>query len=302
MTRTNNPVQFGLRIGGSPPFDRAVAICQAAESAGFTTASFMDRPPDPVLEGWTFATAIAVRTQKLILTHATLNVPFRNPALLAKMAATLDFITGGGRVELTLGAGGAVNQKHYTSYGVPFGDGGQRIEGLRDAVTIMRGLWSNETFTYSGSVYQVEEASIGVRPVNGTIPIWIGAFGPQMMRYTGRVADGWMKNGGWPASIEELQGLVRILETSAQKAGRDPLRIRRVLNGAAAIGEGSEDVKIPGPFGMASPNIAGSSAQILETVETYRNEGIDTFHLGFSPDNLMDQIKQFGEEVIAKVR
>ena len=302
MTRTNNPVHFGLRIAGSPPFDRAVAIGQAAEAAGFSTASFMDRPPDPMLEGWTFATAVGARTEKLILTHGTLNVPFRNPALTAKMAATLDFITGGGRVELTLGAGGQPNHMHYTSYGIPFGDAGQRFDGLRDAVNIMRGLWANETFSYSGRAYRVEDASIGVRPVNGTIPIWIGAFGPRMMRYTGRIADGWMKNGGWPGSIEELRGLVQVLEDSASKAGRDPLAIRRVLNGAAAIGEGSQEAKIPGPMGIASPNLGGTSQQILETVDTYRNEGIDTFYLSLQTDQLMDQIHQFGEEVIAQVR
>ena len=302
MSATNNPVQFGLRMGGSPPFDRAVAVCQAAEAAGFTTLSFMDRPPDPMLEGWTFASAIGARTEKLKLTFATLNVPFRNPALTAKMAATLDFITGGGRVELTLGAGGQPNAKHYTSYGIPFGDAGERFDGLRDAVAIMRGLWANETFSYSGPVYQVEDASIGVRPASGAIPIWIGALGPRMVRYTGRHADGWMKNGGWPGSIEELRGLVTILDSSAEKAGRDPASIRRVLNGAAAIGEGSAETQIPGPFGMAAPNIAGTADQILETVNTYRNEGIDTFHFVFQPDKLIDQVQQFGEEVIAKVR
>ena len=302
MTATNNPVQFGLRIADSPPFDRAVAVCQTAEAAGFTTLIFGDRPPDPMLEGWTFATAIGARTEKLKLTFSTLNVPFRNPALTAKMAATLDFITGGGRVELTLGAGGQANVKHYTSYGLPFGDAGDRFNGLRDAVAIMRGLWGNETFSYSGPVYQVEDASIGVRPASGAIPIWIGALGPRMIRYTGRHADGWMKNQGWPGSIEELRGLVQILDSSAERAGRNPSSIRRVLNGSAAIGEGSAEAQIPGPFGTASPNIAGTADQILETVEDYRNEGIDTIYLGFQPDGLMDQVQQFGEEVIAKIR
>ena len=301
MAATNNPVQFGLRIAGSPPFERAVAVCQAAEAAGFTTLSFMDRPPDPMLEGWTFASAIGARTEKLKLTFATLNVPFRHPALTAKMASTLDFITGGGRVELTLGAGGQPNAKHYTSIGIPFGDASERFDGLRDAVTIMRGLWANETFSYSGRVYQVEDAAIGVRPASGTIPIWIGALGPGMIHYTGRHGDGWMKNGGWPASIDDLRGLVEILDRSAEGAGRNPATIRRVLNGAAAIGPGTAQAQIPGPFGMAPPNIAGTADQILETVNEYRNEGIDTIHLAFQPDKLIDQVQQFGEEVIAKV-
>ena len=202
---------------------------------------------------------------------------------------------------MTLGAGGQPNAKHYSSYGIPFGDAGERFNGLRDAVTIMRGLWANDAFSYSGPVYQMEDASIGVRPASGAIPIWNGALGPRMIRYTGRHGDGWMKNGGWPGSIDELRGLVQILNSSAEKAGRDPASIRRVLNGAAALGEGSTEVQIPGAFGLAPPNIAGTADQILETVDTYRSEGIDTIHLAFQPDKLMDQVQQFGEEVIAKI-
>ena len=91
------------------------------------------------------------------------------------------------------------------------------------------------------------------------------------------------------------------MDRSAEGAGRNPATIRRVLNGAAAIGPGTTQAQIPGPFGMAPPNIAGTADQILETVKEYRNEGIDTIHLAFQPDKLIDQVQQFGEEVIAKV-
>ena len=128
MARTSNPMQFGIRIGGSPPFDRATAMAQAAESAGFSTLCFSDRPPDPGLEGWTFATAIGAQTKKLKITWGTLNVPFRNPGLTAQMASSLDFILGGGRVEMTLGTGGQQNSQQYTNYGLPFGDNGERFE------------------------------------------------------------------------------------------------------------------------------------------------------------------------------
>ena len=302
MTRTKNPVRFGINTAFQS-FDDALRVCKAAEASGFTTIGFSDRPTEQGLEGWTIATAIGVLTQKLKLTHVTLNIPFRSPAMLAKMAASLDVVTGGGRVELSLGAGG--QQPHYVSYGLPFGSAGERFEGLRDTVNILRGMWANDSFSYAGKVYHVAEASIGgAGPVNGPIPIWIGASGPRMMRYTGQVADGWMKNRGWPESTEQLKEMVGQLEAGANEAGRDPLSIRRVLNGGAnidAAGAKAAEAGVGGPTYL-SANLKGSGQEIIEEVERWRDEGIDTFHLRFPLSILTEQLQQFGEEVVAKVK
>ena len=289
MSRTNNPLRFGIIVGGRP-FEEAVKVCQVAEEVGFNTASFTDRPPENNLEAWTLAAAIGVLTKRIILTHSTLNLPFRNPALTAKMAASLDVITGGGRVELTLGAGG--QQPHYQSYGIHFGSNGERVTDLIDAVAIMRGLWANDSFSYSGSRLSVEDATVLPKPVKGMVPIWIGATGTRMMRFTGAKADGWMKNRGWPETTEELIELVGVLEDAAEKAGRDPGSIRRVLNGGAFIGDGPQ---------TDARGLVGSSDEILETIHRYREIGVDTFHLRFSEQGTEDQIRQFAEEVIAKV-
>ena len=304
MAATNNPVRFGISIG-NPPFHQLVAISKAAEEAGFDTIAFSDRPPENNLEAWTLATYIGAVTQRVILTHSTLNVPFRNPALLAKMASSLDVMTGGGRVQLTLGAGG--QEQHYQSYGIPFGTPGERFQGLRDAVTIMRGLWSNKRFTYHGRTYQVEDAEALPKPVLGTIPIWIGAGGPQMMAYTGRVADGWMKNRGWPTSLDELRTLVQQLEEGAEKAGRDPRAIRRVLNGGGVIGDSAAEVEkirqtIDPQNYLAVQGLMGTAEQVLELVNLYRENGVDTFHLRIPPQMAVEQIQRFGRDVLPKVR
>ena len=139
----------------------------------------------------------------------------------------------------------------------------------------------------------VDEAMLLPKPVHGTIPIWIGARGPRMMHYTGAVADGWMKNGGWPESLEQLKELVGLLEEGAEEAGRDPRTIRRVLNGAAAIGDGAQ---------AASGGLVGTADQILEIIETYREIGVDTFYLGFRAEGREEQMRRFGQEVIARVR
>ena len=303
MTRTHNPVRFGLNVG-TRPYSDALRLCQAAEVAGFTTVSFSDRASETSLEAWTIATAIGAVTKNLILTHATLNVPYRNPALTAKMAASLEAIAGPGRVELTLGAGNQASS--YESYGYPKSEAAVLFAGLRDAVAIMRGLWAHDTFSYAGKVHSVKDATISGRPSGGSIPIWIGAMRPQMMRYTGRVADGWMKNRGWPESLDELRGLVRLLEDGATSAKRDPLTIRRVLNTSAVIGE--EETKralanVPdAPPTIVRPQVKGSGEEVLNTLAQYRDEGIDTFHMRFPEHGLLEQVQRFGEEVIPRVK
>ena len=86
MSVSSNPIRFGLNPRGMS-FERTVEIARLAESAGFEIVSFSDRPPETNLEGWTMATAVAMRTERIRVTHSTLNVPYRYPALLAKMAA-----------------------------------------------------------------------------------------------------------------------------------------------------------------------------------------------------------------------
>ena len=167
MARSSNSIRFGLNPRGLP-YDRVVAVAQAAEAASFQNIAFSDRPPENNLEGWTLATAVALQTNRIRVTHSTLNVPFRNPALLSKMATALDHITGGDRVILTLGAG--TQQNHFTTYGIEFGSPGERVDGLIDTIEILRGTWANEQFTYTGKCYSVEDASVTPKPVNGGNP------------------------------------------------------------------------------------------------------------------------------------
>ena len=149
MSVSSNPIRFGLNPRGMS-FERTVEIARLAESAGFEIVSFSDRPPETNLEGWTMATAVAMRTERIRVTHSTLNVPYRYPALLAKMASALDVITGGDRLLMTLGAG--AQEAHATTYGMPWGTPGERVDGLVDTINILRGMWSTDHFSYEGKL------------------------------------------------------------------------------------------------------------------------------------------------------
>ncbi len=304
MAASSNSVRFGINLTGPDrPYAELLATARVAEEAGFDTLAFTDRPPENNLEGWTTATAIGVQTQRIRLTHNTLNVPFRNAAMLAKMANSLDVITGGGRLILTLGAG--AQAPHFETYGIHFGSPGERFTDLKDTIQILKGVWSNESFTYQGRTQSVKDAVVPPKPVNGRIPIYIGALGPRMMRFTGQVADGWLKNRGWPESVDELRELVAQLEEGAERAGRDPRTIRRVLNGSAGFGADA----IERARARATPTqpgntrgLLGSVEQILETIEEMRDAGVDTFHLAFAPEDRHEQMRAFGREIIPRAR
>ena len=296
MARSSNSIRFGLNPRGLP-YDRIVAVAKAAEAAGFQNISFSDRPPENNLEGWTLATAVALQTSSIRVTHSTLNVPFRNPALLSKMATALDSITGGGRVILTLGAG--TQENHFTTYGIEFGSPGERVDGLIDAIEILRGTWANEQFTYTGKLYSVQEATVTPMPVNGTIPIFIGAAKPRMLRLTGHTADGWIRNGGWPSDLDAYREQVAAIEDAANAAGRDPDTIHRVVNCNAYVGDEDPATKLATTFGNPG-GLMGTAEQVLETVEQYREAGVDTFHVQFQNDIIDEHIAAFGELVIAR--
>ena len=295
------PITFGTPAGNQS-FEQALTTAKAAEAAGFTSVSFSDRPHDPILDGWTLATAVAVRTERIRFFHSTLNVPYRFPSVLAKEAATLDIISAG-RFDLCLGAGGEANRPLYDTIGVPLGSPGERMEDLEDTIEILRGMWTHEKFSYAGRVFHVENAAGEPKPAQGSIPIWIGARLPRSLRLTGRLADGFIKNGGW-GPVEELRDLNQKIDTAARKAGRAPSTIRRVMNTGCYLGRDKADAEAYAARSAGQPgggSIAGTAAEILATIRDYHDAGVDTFIVRFPPATAAEQIKAFGEEIIPEV-
>ncbi len=296
------PVVFSTPAGNDS-FERALMVATAAEEAGFTSVAFSDRPHDPILDGWTLAAAVAARTQRIRFWHSTLNLPFRFPAVLAKEAATLDLISGG-RLDLCLGAGGEGNRPLYDTVGVPLAAPGERLQDLRDAIAILRGMWSQDKFSYAGRVHKVENAAGEPKPVQRPIPIWVGARMPRSLRLAGQVADGYIKNGGW-GSVEELRELNQAVDAAARRAGRDPGALRHLLNGGAFIGSSAEveayrqrtaGAPQSGPAGVAG--LVGTPDEVIGIIHRYREAGVDMFNLRFQATDSLEQIKRFGREVI----
>jgi alkanesulfonate monooxygenase SsuD/methylene tetrahydromethanopterin reductase-like flavin-dependent oxidoreductase (luciferase family) len=223
---------FGTFITPSnKPGARPVELAQLAERVGLDLATFQDHPYQPAFhDTWTLLSYIAARTQRISLAPNVLNVPLRQPVVVARSAASLDLLSGG-RLELGLGAGGFWDA--IEASGGPRLTPGQSVTALAEAMEIIREIWTVDAprgIRVEGERYRVVGAKRGPAPAHD-IGIWIGAYKPRMLRLTGSVADGWLPSLGYlRGGLAELAGMNAVIDEAAQAAGRDPRAVRRLLN------------------------------------------------------------------------
>ena len=225
MNDTHLAPLFGISIDPSAadpqePFHRA----RIADENSLDLITSMDHPYNAKLfDTWTLLTALATATERVHVGTNVANLPLRPPAMLAKMAASLDILTGG-RVELGVGAGAAWDG--IAAYGGPRRASGEAYRAFRDALHILRGMWENAggSFTYEGDIYQVQGARPGPAPAH-RIRIWVGGYGPRMLRLTGEMADGLLVSYNY-AAPEKLLEFNQRIDGGAQAAGRAPSEIR----------------------------------------------------------------------------
>ncbi|GAA1992621.1 LLM class flavin-dependent oxidoreductase [Catenulispora subtropica] len=229
MPDYGQPLMFGTFL---PPDARdagaVVELAVLADQAGLDVIGVQDHPYNPrFLDTWTLLAVLAARTERIRLFPDVANVPLRPPAMFAKAAATLDILSGG-RVELGLGAGAGVGGPQAT-LGTPGMTAGDSVSALEEAIGVLRTLWKpGAGKEFDGRHYQLRGAAGGPAPAH-RIEIWLGAYGPRMLRLTGRLADGWVPSQGYagPARMRELSAE---LDDAARAAGRDPADVRRVYN------------------------------------------------------------------------
>jgi alkanesulfonate monooxygenase SsuD/methylene tetrahydromethanopterin reductase-like flavin-dependent oxidoreductase (luciferase family) len=223
-------LEFGVFITPSSqqPED-VVELAVTADRAGLDLVTFQDHPYQPAfLDTWTLLSYVAARTERVHLTGNVLNLPLRQPAVLARAVASLDLLSGG-RAELGIGAGGfwdaieAMGGRRLTP--------GEAVDALAEAIEVMRLLWDTQTrggSRFDGKYYQVNGAKRGPAPVHAP-GVWVGAYKPRMLRLTGRLADGWLPSEPYLRPGQLAEGNA-IIDAAAAEAGRDPAAIRRLLN------------------------------------------------------------------------
>lgn len=210
--------------------DQVVALAQLSEAAGLDLATFQDHPYQAAfLDTWTLLSYVAAQTERIHLSGNVINLPLRGPAVLARAAASLDLLSGG-RLELGLGAGGFWDP--IVAMGGERLSPGEAVTALEEGIDIIRGIWDAENHTRlvaGGIHHRVDGAKRGPAPAHD-IGIWLGALKPRMLRLVGRKADGWLPSLGYMQSLDQLTESNAVIDEAAEKAGRDPRDIRRLVN------------------------------------------------------------------------
>jgi alkanesulfonate monooxygenase SsuD/methylene tetrahydromethanopterin reductase-like flavin-dependent oxidoreductase (luciferase family) len=208
----------------------------AADRSGLDLVGVQDHPYQwRFFDTWTLLAYVAGRTERVRLLPDVTNLPLRPPAMLAKAAASLDVLSGG-RVELGLGAGAFWDAVE--AMGGPRRSPKESVDALEEAIAILRAFWSGErSISFDGTHYSVRGAHPGPAPAH-PIGIWIGAYGPRMLRQTGRLGDGWLPSiGGRRLSTEDALRMQGVVDEAARAAGRDPAAIERAANVMALEGD-----------------------------------------------------------------
>ena len=184
---------------------------------------------------WTLLAYAAGRTERVHLIPDVLNLPLRPPTLIAKSVASLDLLSGG-RIELGIGAGAFWDA--VAAMGGPRRTPKESVDALEEALAILRGFWSGErSVSFEGEHYTVKGAHPGPMPAH-PVGIWLGAYGPRMLRLTGRLADGWLPSlGGNYLTPEDAPKAHAAIDDAARRAGREPANILRAVNVMALDGE-----------------------------------------------------------------
>lgn len=292
---TNRHVQFGLGIpAAAGPGADPVAAAQAAEQLGYDFISTSDHPcgDSPSFETWTMLSWIAAATSRIRVGSRVLGVPYRNPALVAKMAETLQRFSGG---RLILGLGGGYSDEEFRAFGQPVPSPRDKIDGLAEAIRIMRGLWTEPSFSYAGRIYHTDAASIEPKPDN-PIPVWLGTFGKRALTVTGELADGWIPSLGYMPDDQIADMQARVLR-AAEAAGRDPSTITCALHLQLRVEDPGSGDRTEQDTGL----LTGSAEAVAGRLLAFVDRGFTAFSIVPSGADKDQQTERIAREVLNAV-
>jgi F420-dependent oxidoreductase-like protein len=302
-------VHFGVTLPQiKRPWSDTRAVARALDELGFHSVWFNDHlygvpmPNLPILEAWTALTAVGALTDKVELGTLVTPVGFRNPALLAKMAATLDVITNG-RVIVGLGSGWF--QSEFAGYGMPFPSLRERLEQLDETATILKLLWTESQPSFTGKHFTLDATYCEPKPVRRP-PILIGGGGEKvLLRIAARHADIW---NNLAVHQNDLGSKVEKLRAHCAAVGRDPAEIRVSQQCLVVIGENEADARAKaekaamiygGHMGAGGPlAIAGTAEQCIEKIQAHVALGCTMFVMELFGRDVREPARLFAERVL----
>jgi probable F420-dependent oxidoreductase len=267
----------------------------------------------PCLDPWVTLGALAQATKKISIGTLVSAAGFRYPSLLAKMGATLDHASGG-RLQLTIGAGW--HEPEYKAYGIPFPPVGERMQQLREALQIIRSMWTQDQATFAGKSFEIDGAWCYPRPVSPKI--WVGGGGEKsLLRIVADLADGWNAVG---LSVDEYARKREILRLFCENAGRKLSTIERSYYGSCVVGSNENEFresfnKYYGQYRKAEESmetfvermrstrpLIGTATEVAEKIRAFQELGVSYFILYFPDKEGLGLLRRFADLVMLRFK
>ena len=253
----------------------------------------------PIFEGWSLMTALGPVTERVRLGLMVGANTFRNPGHTAKLATTLDHVSGGRAV---LGIGGAWFEREHDAFGFDFGSSpGERLDRLDEAVVLMRRLLDGERFSHEGPVYTFHDALDMPVPVQAHLPILVGGSGRRKtLRTVAARADAWNTSG----ELDEVRDAVAALEGHARDVGRDLATLEMTVSFPLVIGASAGEARRRMDAAMAAngitsmdggPHLTGTPDELADAVRPYRDLGFSTVIVRMPAPYDDETIERIGE-------
>ncbi|HEU5389440.1 MAG TPA: LLM class flavin-dependent oxidoreductase [Streptosporangiaceae bacterium] len=241
-------------------------------------------------ECWALLPALAAVTERVRIGTLVSPTSVHHPALLAKRAVTIDWLSGG-RMVLGLGAGWQINEHH--AYGIALEPPGKRVSRFEEAIGIVRSMLTEDSTTFHGEFYDITDAPCDPKPVQSPLPLLVGTRGPRMQRIAARHASEW-NVWGVPDLADRRRGLLEACE----RAGRDPATMRTSVNALVDLGGLN-----PSP---GRPVLSGTAEQLVDQLGRYADLGFDEFvlpdwNLGDSRAECADKLARIKIEVFDRL-
>jgi F420-dependent oxidoreductase-like protein len=289
-------------------YETLTRVAQTADELGYETLWLPDHfhttpsSQAAVFESWTTAAAVARDTRRVRIGHLVAGNSYRNPALLAKMASTLDVLSHG---RYTFGIGAGWYEQEYRAYGYEYPEAPERLRQLHEAVQIILAMWKEEEATYAGRYYQIRGAINQPKGVQQPhIPLLIAGDGEKVtLKLVAHYADGCNVQG----DVATIERKFAVLKQHCKAVGRDYESIHRTALTLCIVGETDEQARdlIPGwadtvfPGDVASYGLVGTIETIRQRLAAYEAAGIQELVIYFLDVTREDDIRRFARAFIA---
>ena len=284
-----NGLHFGI---AAPPQNVTYRALQqtwlAADELGFDSVFGFDHffpifsdPTGSCLEGWTLLAALAAQTKNIKIGLLVTGNTYRNPAILAKMATTVDHISNG---RLILGLGAGWFELEHKALDIPYYTPGKRARRLVEAVELIKMLFTQEKTNYKGKYYTITDAPFEPKPIQKPHPpVLIGGMGPKIIQpLAARHADIWHFSPG-AGDLDGVKKICANFDTICKKVGRDPAAVKKSVS-------------------LRFPLLNQPAAQIIQQVKDLRAAGVEYFILSLFENMDREVLRRFAKEVLPEFR